>query len=133
MKTLMVTDPVHEANHTTCLPDTLSTWYPGMNKLNWESCEQFNSVICCVASSVAFENYMLVVQIFCAFYNNKILLNYARFLLALFSVLCFQPACLFGGLGQIFKSKWIFIFLLACFLICPGSSSDWSSPAQLAS
>ena len=73
MKTVMVTDPVHEANHTSCLPDTMSTWYPRLNELNRESCEQFNSVLRCVASSVAFmthENYMLALTIFCGFYNR---------------------------------------------------------------
>ena len=74
MKTVMVTDPVHESNHSTCLPETKSTWYEDMKKLNKESCEQFNSVLRCVATSVGFmtfENYMLAIQIFCAFYNRK--------------------------------------------------------------
>ena len=72
MKTVIVTDPVHESNHSTCLPETKSTWYQDMNKQDKEGCEQFNSVLQSVATSVqfmTFENYMLATQIFCAFYN----------------------------------------------------------------
>ena len=75
MKSFIVTDPVHEANHTTCLSDSKSTWYPDMDKLNCESCKQFNSVLHCVASSVAFmsfDHYMKAISIFCTFYNVKI-------------------------------------------------------------
>ena len=74
MNTRIVTDPVHEANHTTCLPESLSTWYPDMTALNKESCEQFNAVLRCVASNVAymtFEHYMKAITIFCAFYKCK--------------------------------------------------------------
>ena len=34
MRTTILTDPVHESNHTTCLPDYKSSWYPEMKKLN---------------------------------------------------------------------------------------------------
>ena len=74
MKTMIVTDHVDESNHTTCLPDSKSSWYPDMKKLNKESYEQLNSILRCVASSVAymsFDHYMLAITVFCAFYNLK--------------------------------------------------------------
>ena len=72
MQTLFCTDPVHQDNHTRCLASYQSTEYRSLSALNKEACEQFNSVLRGVASSVAymkFEHYMLAMKTFIYFHN----------------------------------------------------------------
>ena len=72
MKTVFATDPVHEGNHSRCSESFQSTAFQNMDKLNREACEQFNSVLRGVASSVAFmkfEHYMLAIKIFMYMHN----------------------------------------------------------------
>ena len=72
MRTFMCTDPVHETNHTRCSTSFRSTNFRTMDNLNREACEQYNSVLRSIASSVAymtFEHYMLAIKIFMYFHN----------------------------------------------------------------
>ena len=74
MKTLFCTDPVHEDNHTRCLESYSSTQYRSLDALNKEACEQFNSVLRGIASSVAymtFDHYMLAIKLFMYFHNME--------------------------------------------------------------
>ena len=72
LNTFMCTDPVHEANHSRCSASFRSTEFANMDRLNREACEQFNSVLRSIASSVAFmsfDHYMLAIKVFIYFHN----------------------------------------------------------------
>ena len=71
-KLFFCTDPVHVDNHTRCLESYSSTEYRSLHALNKEACEQFNSVLRGIASTVAFmtfDHYMLAIKIFIYFHN----------------------------------------------------------------
>ena len=67
-------DPLHIDNHTTCSASFQSTMHSELRKLNKEACEQFNSLLRSVQSSVSymkFENYLQAIRIFIGFYNLR--------------------------------------------------------------
>ena len=67
-------DPLNIENHTTCSAAFQSTIHPEMKKLNKEACEQFNSLLRSVQSSISymkFENYLQALKIFIGFYNLR--------------------------------------------------------------
>ena len=68
----IATDPLHIDNYTTCSQAFQSTIHPEMKKLNKEACEQFNSLLRSVQTSVSymkFDNYLQAIKIFISFFN----------------------------------------------------------------
>ena len=69
-----MSDPFHIDNQTTCSAAFQSTMHSELRKLNKEVCEQFNSLLRSVQSSVSymkFENYLQAIRIFIGFYNLR--------------------------------------------------------------
>ena len=74
LKIKFASDPLHIENHTTCSASFQSTIHPEMKKLNKEACEQFNSLLRSVQSSISymkFDNYLQALKIFIGFYNLR--------------------------------------------------------------
>ena len=74
LKIKFASDPLHIENHTTCSAAFKSTIHPEMKKLNKEACEQFNSLLRSVQSSISymrFDNYLQALKIFIGFYNLR--------------------------------------------------------------
>ena len=70
-------DPLHTDNYTTYSQAFQSTIHPEMKKLNKEACEQFNSLLRSVQTSVSymkFENYLQAIKIFISYCQS--LFNY---------------------------------------------------------
>ena len=67
LKLRFTSDPLHIDNHTTCSAAFQSTIYPDMRKLNKEACEQFNSILRSVQSSVSYMKF----DNFVAFFNLR--------------------------------------------------------------
>ena len=73
-------DPLHTDNYTMCSQDFQSTIHPEMKKLNKEACEQFNSLLRSVQTSVSymkFDNYLQAIKIFIIVSHYSII-NVAR-------------------------------------------------------
>lgn len=73
----IATDPLHTDNYTTCSQAFQSTIHPEMKKLNKEACEQFNSLLRSVQTSVSymkFDNYLQAIKIFISYCQS--LFNY---------------------------------------------------------
>ena len=69
---LITSDPLHISNHTTCSDAFKSKYYPDLKPLNKEACEQFNSLLRNIQTSLtymSFEHYMSAMKIFVAFHN----------------------------------------------------------------
>ena len=74
LKIKFASDPLHIENHTTCSAAFRSTLHPEMRKLNKEACQQFNSLLRSVQSSISymkFENYLQSLKIYIGFYNLR--------------------------------------------------------------
>ena len=74
LKMKFASDPLHIENHSTCSDSFKSTVHSEMKQLNKEACEQFNSLLRSVQTSVSymkFENYLRAVKVFIAFYNLR--------------------------------------------------------------
>ena len=74
LKMKFASDPLHIDNHTTCSEAFKSTIHSEMKILNKEACEQFNSVLRSVQTSVSymkFDNYLRAIKIFITFHNLK--------------------------------------------------------------
>ena len=72
MNILITSDPLHIGNHTTCSDAFKSKYYPDLKPLNKEACEQFNSLLRNIQTSLtymSFEHYMSAMKIFVAFHN----------------------------------------------------------------
>ena len=72
MNFLITSDPLHIGNHTTCSDAFKSKYYPELKPLNKEACEQFNSLLRNIQTSLtymSFEHYMSAMKIFVAFHN----------------------------------------------------------------
>ena len=70
----IVSDPLHADNHTACAPSYNSKDYPDMKLVNAEACEQFNSLLLSIKSSVSYmiyHNYIQSVKMFIQFYNMR--------------------------------------------------------------
>ena len=67
-----VTDPLHVDNHTSCSETFQSTIYSDLRKQNKEACEQFNSILRSIQSSVTYmdlDSYVTALKIFISFHN----------------------------------------------------------------
>ena len=74
MNILVASDPLHTANHTTCNESFQSKHYEELKPLNKEACEQFNSLLRSIQTSLtymSFEHYMAAMKVFVAFHNLK--------------------------------------------------------------
>ena len=74
MNLRIVSDPLHADNHTACCKSFSSRMHTDLNPLNKEACEQFNSLLRSVQSSVSYmtyDNYLQSIKIFIAFYNMR--------------------------------------------------------------
>ena len=70
----IVSDPLHADNHTACAPSYNSKNYPDMKLVNAEACQQFNSLLLPIQSSVSYmiyENYIQSVKMFIQLYNMR--------------------------------------------------------------
>ena len=68
----IVSDPLHADNHTACAPSYNSKNYPDMKLVNAEACEQFDSLLHSIQSSVSYmiyDNYIQSVKMLIQFYN----------------------------------------------------------------
>ena len=71
-KTMFVSDPFHEVNHTTCSKSHMSSLYPTLVDKNREAAEQFNAILRDIGSGVSYMDpslYMRSITIFCAWNN----------------------------------------------------------------
>ena len=74
MNLLIGSDPLHAENHIGCSKTFNSKIHPNLKPLNKEACEQFNSLIRSVQSSVTYmkyDNYLQSIKTFIAFYNLR--------------------------------------------------------------
>ena len=74
MNMLITSDPLHIPNHTTCNKSFHSNKYEELKPLNKEACEQFNSLLRTIQTSLtymSYEHYMTAMKIFVAFHNLK--------------------------------------------------------------
>ena len=72
MNMLITSDPLHIPNHTTCNKSFHSNKYEELKPLNKEACEQFNSLLRTIQTSLtymSYEHYMTAMKIFVAFHN----------------------------------------------------------------
>ena len=74
MNMLITSDPLHIPNHTTCNMSFHSNKYEELKPLNKEACEQFNSLLRSIQTSLtymSYEHYMTAMKIFVSFHNLK--------------------------------------------------------------
>ena len=74
MNMLIISDPLHIPNHTTCNMSFHSNKYDELKPLNKEACEQFNSLLRSIQTSLtymSYEHYMTAMKIFVSFHNLK--------------------------------------------------------------
>ena len=74
MNMLITSDPLHIPNHTTCNMSFHSNKYEELKPLNKEACEQFNSLLRSIQTSLtymSYEHYMTTMKIFVSFHNLK--------------------------------------------------------------
>ena len=74
MSLLITSDPLHIPNHTTCNQSFQSSKYPELKPLNKEACEQFNSLLRTIQTSLtymSYEHYMAAMKVFVAFHNLR--------------------------------------------------------------
>ena len=65
---------IQTAKHTTCNESFQSKHYEELKPLNKEACEQFNSLLRSIQTSltyISFEHYMTAMKVFVAFHNLK--------------------------------------------------------------
>ena len=73
-KIRILSDPLHIDNHTTCSESFNSILYKDLQPQNKEACEQFNSILRSVQSSVTFmslDSYLTAMKIFICFFNMR--------------------------------------------------------------
>ncbi len=74
----IVSDPLHAFNHVSCAHSFNSSYHSDLTRLNKEACEQFNSVIRNIQSSVSYMNYanfLNSIKIFIMRYNRSTVIN----------------------------------------------------------
>ena len=72
MDILITSDPLHANNHTACSKSFNSSIYPNLSYINKEACEQFNSLLRSVESSVSYmtyDNYLQAIKIVISLYK----------------------------------------------------------------
>ena len=72
MELLITSDPLHIENHSTCSDSFQSTKYKHLKGLNKEACEQFNSILRRIQTSLTYmtyKNYLNALKVFVAFHN----------------------------------------------------------------
>ena len=70
----IVTDPFHEPNHIACSESFKSSKYESLKGYNKEACEQINSLLPGIKTSLSFmkpKHYMRAIVVFAAFRNIK--------------------------------------------------------------
>ena len=74
MNILLASDPLHIPNHTTCSESFQSILYNELKPLNKEACEQFNSLMHSIQTSLthmSLEHFMSAMKVFVKFHNIR--------------------------------------------------------------